>query len=205
MYSPRFAHFTTFTAHWENLVEKFVEYAQTVANRQRQFTKRSTGSRLAVKWYRGTGSLINHLLKHENAHRKSICKTRRKYSARVFKLGDGDVAKSTRFDSNRTTRHSKWRPIIPDVELRDTSKTFPKCLPEGGSRCCQINTIRLITVNDDPSHQMSICKTFRKHSTRVSEGLLKMLVKRHNSTRIERPVIPDVDLQDTQKIFRKCL
>ena len=68
-------------------------------------------------------------------------------------------------DSNRTTRHNKWRPVIPDVDLQDTKKIFRKCL-----RSCRIE--RLVTTNEDPSYRMSICRTidFRSfHALRTWE------------------------------------
>ena len=63
---------------------------------------------------------------------------------------------------------------------------------------------RLVTTNDDPSYRMSICKTRRKYSASVYGWGLQMFPNRNDSTPIERlvtkkwrPVIPDVDLQDT--------
>ena len=38
-----------------------------------------------------------------------------------------NVDDSTRFDLNRTTRHSKWRSVIPDVNLQKKT-IFSKCL-----------------------------------------------------------------------------
>ena len=35
-----------------------------------------------------------------------------------------NVDDSTRFDSNRTTRHSKWRSVIPDVDLQKKIWTY---------------------------------------------------------------------------------
>ena len=46
---------------------RVVQCTRTAANRQ-------TGSRFAAKWCWDTGGLRNHLLRHGNAYRNSICK-----------------------------------------------------------------------------------------------------------------------------------
>ena len=59
---------------------RVVPNTQIAANRQ-------TGSRFAAKWCWDTGGLRNHLLRHGNAYRNSICKRLRKYSASVCGRG----------------------------------------------------------------------------------------------------------------------
>ena len=59
---------------------RVVQCTRTAANRQ-------TGSRFAAKWCCDTRDLRNHLLRHGNAYRNSICKRLWKYSASVCDRG----------------------------------------------------------------------------------------------------------------------
>ena len=62
----------------------------------------------------------------------SICKTLRKYSASNCEGG-------SKTQSNRRNRHSKWRPVIPDVDLLDTWKTFRVFLWKGAEDAVESN------------------------------------------------------------------
>ena len=90
--------------------------------------------------------------------RKSICKTIRKFSASGHELG-------LKILSNRTTRHSWCRIVIPEVDWQDTSKILRKRPRKGGCRFCRIE--RLVTVDVDPSYRKSICKTTLLMTSRV--------------------------------------
>ena len=81
--------------------------------RKRHFTNRSTGSRFAVNASRYAGNLINHLSLDGDAYRKSICKTLTKYFA-------SNCQGLSKMLSNRKTRRSESRPVIPEIDLQDT-------------------------------------------------------------------------------------
>ena len=92
---------------------RIVQYTQTATIRHRQFANRFTGSRFAVDASRYTGNLINHLSLDGNAYRKTICKTLRKY----FASNCQGLLKTL---SNKITRFSQSRPVLPGVDLQDT-------------------------------------------------------------------------------------
>ena len=58
---------------------------------------------------------------------------------------------------------------------------------------------QLVSVDVDSSHRRSICKTLRKYSASNCKGLLKMLSNQTTRLSQSRPVLPEVDLQDTCK------
>ena len=124
---------------WKPTSKEVVQCTQTATIRQRQLANRSTGSRFAVDASRYTENLINHLSLHGNAHRKSICKTLRKYSASGHERG-------LEILSNRTTRHSWCRPVIPEVDLQDTQKILRKWPRKG---------VKEIVESNDSSQLMS--------------------------------------------------
>ena len=62
---------------------------------------------------------------------------------------------------------------------------------------------RLVPAKVDPSHRKSICETLRKYSASNYQGSLKILSNRTTRHSRSRPVIPEVDLQNTSKVFRK--
>ena len=65
--------------------------------------------------------------------------------------------------SNLTTRHS--RPVMPEVDLKDTSKISRKWPRKGVTSIVESTRIeRLVTVDVDPSYRKSICKILRKYS-----------------------------------------
>ena len=70
-------------------------------------------------------------------------------------------------------------------------------LPEVDSRLIE-NLINYLSL-DGNAYRKSICKTLGKYFASNCQGLLKMLSNRLHSTRLSlsRPVIPQVDLQDT--------
>ena len=113
-----------------------MQYTQTAANRQ-------TGNRFAAKWCCDTGVLRNHLLKHGNAYRQSICKRLRKYSASVCDRGLKML--SNRLESK--TRHTGCR-FARHLETH-TGSQFVRDL----ENCCQIDTIQLDS--NDLSPQMT--------------------------------------------------
>ena len=139
-------------------------------------------------------------VKVDPSHWKSICKTLRKYSASNYQG-------SLKMLSNPTTRHSWCRPVMPEVDLKDTSKISRKWPRKGVTSIVESTRIeRLVTVNVDSSYRKSICKTLRKYSASNYERKLEILSHRLDSTRIKRLVTVDVDPSQRKsicKILRK--
>ena len=69
--------------------------------------------------------------------------------------------------SNRTTRHSWCRPVIPEVDLQDTSKIFRKWPRKVADFVQSTRFERLVTVDVDLSYRKSIFKTTLLMTSRV--------------------------------------
>ena len=84
-------------------------------------------------------------VKVDPSHWKSICKTLRKYSASNYQ-------RSLKMLLNPTTRHSWCRPVMPEVDLKDTSKISRKWPRKGVTSIVESTRIeRLVTVDVDSS------------------------------------------------------
>ena len=126
-------------------------------------------------------------VKVDPSHWKSICKILRKYSASNYQ-------RSLKVLSNPTTCHSWCRPVMPEVDLKDTSKISRKWPRKGVTSIVESTRIeRLVTVDVDPSYRKSICKTLGSWSYCRIDSI------RFDSNRTTRhswcrPVTPEVDL-----------
>ena len=114
-------------------------------------------------------------VKVDPSHWKSICKTLRKYSASNYQG-------SLKMLSNPTTRHSWCRPVMPEVDLKDTSKISRKWPRKGVKSIVESTRIeRLVTVDVDPSQRKSICKILRKYSASGYKRGLQIFSNRTNT------------------------
>ena len=99
-------------------------------------------------------------VKVDPSHWKSICKTLRKYSASNYQ-------KSLKMLSNPTTRHSWCRPVMPEVDLKDTSKISRKWPRKG---------VTSIVESNDSSRLMSTRHTgsrFARHLENIGRVTTK--------------------------------
>ena len=194
---------------WLNLLSIFLD----VYELRRNWGSKTNIQQKKISQY--PAPLISHLLithiyliyissstrvKVDPSHWKSICKTLRKYSASNYQ-------RSLKMLSNPTTRHSWCRPVMPEIDLKDTSKISRKWPRKGVTSIVESTRIeRLVTVDVDPSYRKSICKTLRKYWASNYERKLEILSHRLDSTRIERLVTVDVDPSQRKsicKILRK--
>ena len=99
-------------------------------------------------------------VKVDPSHWKSICKTLRKYSASNYQG-------SLKMLSNPTTRHSWCRPVMPEVDLKDTSKISRKWPRKG---------VTSIVESNDSSRLMSTRHTgsrFARHLENIGRVTTK--------------------------------
>ena len=99
-------------------------------------------------------------VKVDPSHWKSICKTLRKYSASNYQ-------RSLKMLSNPTTRHSWCRPVMPEVDLKDTSKISRKWPRKG---------VTSIVESNDSSRLMSTRHTgsrFARHLENIGRVTTK--------------------------------
>ena len=191
---------------WLNLLSIFLDLYEL----RRNWASKTNLQQKKISQY--PALLISHLLithiyliyissstrvKVDPSHWKSICKTLRKYSASNYQ-------RSLKMLSNPTTRHSWCRPVMPEVDLKDTSKISRKWPRKG---------VTSIVESNDSSRLMSTRHTgsrFARHSENIgrvtTKGSWRYCRIDSDSTRIERLVTVDVDPSQRKsicKILRK--
>ena len=123
-------------------------------------------------------------VKVDPSHWKSICKILRKYSASKYQ-------RSLKVLSNPTTCHSWCRPVMPEVDLKDTSKISRKWPRKG---------VTSIVESNDSSRLMSTRHTGSRFARHLEVGAI-VESTRFDSTRIERLVTVDVDPSHRKSIY----
>ena len=133
-------------------------------------------------------------------------------SSEYYKLySAANVDDSTRFDSNWTTRHSKWRSLIPDVDLqrktwtshvlkaRNDCKSFFRIFWTIQCRkCWRFDTIRL--ESSDSPQQMTIRRTGCRFAEEdMVDGSSFVMTSRSIRQHLQPP------FTDTCVVFSKCL
>ena len=154
---------------WLNLLSIFLELYEL----RRNWASKTNLQQKKISQY--PALLISHLLithiyliyissstrvKVDPSHWKSICKTLRKYSASNYQ-------KSLKMLSNPTTRHSWCRPVMPEVDLKDTSKISRKWPRKG---------VTSIVESNDSSRLMSTRHTgsrFARHLENIGRVTTK--------------------------------
>ena len=154
---------------WLNLLSIFLDLYEL----RRNWASKTNLQQKKISQY--PALLISHLLithiyliyissstrvKVDPSHWKSICKTLRKYSASNYQ-------KSLKMLSNPTTRHSWCRPVMPEVDLKDTSKISRKWPRKG---------VTSIVESNDSSRLMSTRHTgsrFARHLENIGRVTTK--------------------------------
>ena len=154
---------------WLNLLSIFLELYEL----RRNWASKTNLQQKKISQY--PALLISHLLithiyliyissstrvKVDPSHWKSICKTLRKYSASNYQ-------RSLKMLSNPTTRHSWCRPVMPEVDLKDTSKISRKWPRKG---------VTSIVESNDSSRLMSTRHTgsrFARHLENIGRVTTK--------------------------------
>ena len=154
---------------WLNLLSIFLDLYEL----RRNWGSKTNVQQKKISQY--PALLISHLLithiyliyissstrvKVDPSHWKSICKTLRKYSASNYQ-------RSLKMLSNPTTRHSWCRPVMPEVDLKDTSKISRKWPRKG---------VTSIVESNDSSRLMSTRHTgsrFARHLENIGRVTTK--------------------------------
>ena len=154
---------------WLNLLSIFLDLYEL----RRNWASKTNVQQKKISQY--PALLISHLLithiyliyissstrvKVDPSHWKSICKTLRKYSASNYQ-------RSLKMLSNPTTRHSWCRPVMPEVDLKDTSKISRKWPRKG---------VTSIVESNDSSRLMSTRHTgsrFARHLENIGRVTTK--------------------------------
>ena len=154
---------------WLNLLSIFLDLYEL----RRNWASKTNLQQKKISQY--PALLISHLLithiyliyissstrvKVDPSHWKSICKTLRKYSASNYQ-------RSLKMLSNPTTRHSWCRPVMPEVDLKDTSKISRKWPRKG---------VTSIVESNDSSRLMSTRHTgsrFARHLENIGRVTTK--------------------------------
>ena len=156
---------------WLNLLSIFLDLYEL----RRNWASKTNLQQQRNKISQYPALLISHLLithiyliyissstrvKVDPSHWKSICKTLRKYSASNYQ-------RSLKMLSNPTTRHSWCRPVMPEVDLKDTSKISRKWPRKG---------VTSIVESNDSSRLMSTRQTgsrFARHLENIGRVTTK--------------------------------